>query len=121
MLRDVLVSIGRRESGTAWQAVTFLLRAVVGEPTPPEAVGAAQLVRVPLELDVELVEQGTHVARLREARTGYLPRSVELLREAVGRGLRAMLLEETEHVGYEPAPATPPPRRPTPRGRRPPT
>jgi hypothetical protein len=117
----VLVSIGRREPGSAWQAVTFLLRAVVGEPAVAESAGDARLVRVPLELDLELVEQGTHVARLRESRTGYLPRSVELLREAVARGLHAMLMEETEHVAYVvPPPPPPTPRRPTPRGRRPP-
>jgi hypothetical protein len=94
MLRDVLVSIGRRDSGPAWQAVTFLLRAVVGDPGEVEA--GPRLVRVPLDLDLELIEQGTHVARLRATRTGYLPRSAELLREAVGRGLHSMLVEETE-------------------------
>ena len=56
-------------------------------------------------------------ARLREARTGYLPRSVDLLREAVGRGLHAMLLEETADVGFAAPPTRPHGRRPAPRPR----
>jgi hypothetical protein len=96
MWKDVIVAMNRREQQRpAWQAFTFLLRAVVGETATVDGESPASL-RIPIELDPEHLDAGAQVARLRAERTGYQPRSSELLREAIGRGFHLMLAEETE-------------------------
>jgi len=98
MWKDMLASMNLKEPRPAWQAFTYLLRAMVRDGS--YGLGGEDEEETPLRIQVEIepeqINQGAEVARLRAERTGYQARSSELIREAISRGFHAMLTEERD-------------------------